>query len=110
MLSPLPFLPRIQPMSPTEFNAMPWQGAIAHIGPVGQTTPLHEALLTKTNCALYMIYLGCVGFCHQRTAPVFDQRLNLLLMEQIFAYQFDGRYPKTFAHYLLSRKMWSMFL
>lgn len=75
---------------------MPWQGAIAHIGPVGQTTPLHEALLGKTNCALYMIYLGCVGFCHQRTAPVFDQRLNLLLMEQIFAYQFDGRYPKTF--------------
>lgn len=96
MFAPLRFLPKIAPMSPADFAAMPWKGATAHIGPVGQVTPLFEALLKKTNCALYMIYLGCVGLCHQRTASVFDQKLNLLLMEQIFAYQFDGRYPKTF--------------
>ena len=96
MLSAVPFLPKIHPMSLAEFAAMPWNGVTGHIGPVGQVTPLHAALLKKTNCALYMIYLGCVGLCHQRTMSVFDQRLNLLLMEQIFAYQFDGRYPKTF--------------
>ena len=96
MFSALPFLPKISPISPADFDALPWQGATAHIGPVGQVTPLYAALLKKTNCALYMIYLGCVGLCHQRTASVFDQKLNLLLMEQIFAYQFDGRYPKTF--------------
>ncbi|MDP3195612.1 hypothetical protein [Tabrizicola sp.] len=96
MFSAVRFLPRIVPMSPADFAALPWNGATDHIGPVGQVTPLFEALLKKTNCALYMIYLGCVGLCHQRTASVFDQKLNLLLMEQIFAYQFDGRYPKTF--------------
>ncbi|MBL9072903.1 hypothetical protein [Tabrizicola sp.] len=96
MFSPLPFLPKVPPMTPEEFAALPWQGLTAHIGPVSQVTPLFEALLKKTNCALYMIYLGCVGLCHRRTASVFDQKLNLLLMEQIFAYQFDGRYPKTF--------------
>lgn len=96
MLDVLRHLPKITPLSPEEFAVMPWQGATAHIGPLADLTPLQVALLNKTNCALYMIYLGCVGLCHQRTASVFDQKLNVLLMEQIFAYQFDGRYPKTF--------------
>jgi hypothetical protein len=96
MLDVTRHLPKIAPFGPGEFQAMPWAGVNAHVGPLADVTPLHAALLKKTNCALYMIYLGCVGLCHQRTETVFDQKLNVLLMEQIFAYQFDGRYPKTF--------------
>ncbi len=96
MLDAIPFLPKILPMSTLDFESTLWKGALSHIGPVADLTPLQVALLKKTNCSLYMIYLGCVGLCHQRTASMFDQKLNLLLMEQIFAYQFDYRYVKTF--------------
>ena len=96
MFDPVTFLPKITPMATADFEALVWNGALSHIGPVADITPLQEALLGKTNCALYMLYLGCVGLCHQRTAPMFDQKLNRLLMEQIFAYQFDYRYAKTF--------------
>lgn len=96
MLDVTPFLPKIQPMSGGSIDKLPWKGVMSHIGPVSDFTPLQDALQGKTNCALYMIYVGCVGFCIRRTAPVLEQKLNLRLIEQIYCYQFDWRYPKLF--------------
>lgn len=89
-------LPRIEPMGPGELDRLPWNGATAHIGPTADFTPLQNALLDKTNCALYLIYIGCTGFCINRTISVLDQKLSRRLVEQIFCYQFDWRYPKLF--------------
>lgn len=96
MLDVSHLLPRIEPMEPGDFARLEWKGATAHIGPTADFTPLQQSLLDKTNCALYMIYIGCVGFCINRTAFVLDQKLSRRLVEQIFCYQFDWRYPKLF--------------
>jgi hypothetical protein len=64
--------------------------------PEGGFHTFAEALTGKTNCGLYAIYLGCVGFCINRTVTTLDQRISHLLVEQIFCYQFDWRYAKTF--------------
>lgn len=96
MLDILPHLPPIQPMQPGDIDRFVWKGLTKHIGPTSDFTPLQKALLNKTNCALYMIYIGCVGFCSARTITALDQKMNNSLIEQIFCYQFDWRYPKLF--------------
>lgn len=96
MLDILPHLPPIQPMRPGDIDRFVWKGLTKHIGPTSDFTPLQKALLNKTNCALYMIYIGCVGFCSARTITALDQKMNNSLIEQIFCYQFDWRYPKLF--------------
>ena len=89
-------LPAIMPMAAGGLERLRWKGLTAHIGPTASFTPLQKALLDKTNCALYAIYIGCVGFCKLRTEAVLDQTMNRSLAEQIFCYQFDWRYPKLF--------------
>jgi hypothetical protein len=96
MLDVTPLLPRIEPMGPGELDRLDWKGATAHIGPTADFTPLQKALLDKTNCALYLLYIGCTGFCINRTVSVLEQKLSRRLVEQIFCYQFDWRYPKLF--------------
>jgi hypothetical protein len=96
MLDVLPHLPRLTPMGPGEIDRFVWKGLTKHIGPTADFTPLQKALLNKTNCALYMIYIGCVGLCSARTVTALDQKINTCLVEQIFCYQFDWRYPKPF--------------
>lgn len=96
MLDVKPFLPAIEPMTGAEFQDMPWKGALAHIGPLDKMTPLQVALTEKTNCALYLIYIGCVGICAKRTAMVLPQEMTGNLVEAIYAYQFDWRYPRPY--------------
>lgn len=96
MLDVTVHLPEIMPMASGEFEKMTWKGLLAHIGPKADFTPLQKSLLGKTNCALYTIYNGCVGFCIKRTISALDQRISRLLVEHIFCYQFDWRYAKTF--------------
>lgn len=96
MLDVLPQLPKITPMGPGDIDRLVWKGLTKHIGPTADFTPLQKALLNKTNCALYLIYIGCVGFCSARTVTALDQKINSCLVEQIFCYQFDWRYPKLF--------------
>ncbi len=57
---------------------------------------MQVALLGKTNCALYLIYVGCVALCIKRTGPVLEQKLSRRVIEMAYAYQFDWRYPKLF--------------
>lgn len=90
------FLPAIVPMSSRDYEKLSWKGVLRHIGPVSDATPLQVALTGKTNCALYLIYMGCIAICIKRTQFILDQRLNPMLLEQVFAYQYDWRYPKPF--------------
>lgn len=89
-------LPSISAMKPGDLDSLDWKGLTRHVGPLSDFTPLQKSLLGKTNCSLYMIYIGCVGFYSMRTAPVIEQLLNRCLSEQIFCYQFDWRYPDLF--------------
>lgn len=89
-------LPEIVPMTTSDWEKLPWKGALQHIGPVADATPLQVALLKKTNCALYMIYIGCVGLCIKRTGTIIEQKLSRRTVEMAYAYQFDWRYPKLF--------------
>jgi hypothetical protein len=95
MLDVFRFLPAIEPMSPADLASLEWKGALAHVGPLADMTPLQVALTEKTNCALYIICAGCVGLCLKRTANVIAPGTNIYLPEQIFAYQFDWRYPRV---------------
>lgn len=94
MLDILPFLPPIKPMTAKDLASLKWKGALAHVGDLAAMTPLQVSLTEKTNCALFMICAGCVGFCLKRTMDVIPPKTNVFLPEQIFAYQFDWRYPK----------------
>lgn len=90
------FLPRITPMTTADWEQLPWKGVLRHIGPVADATPLQVALMKKTNCALYLIYIGCVGLCIKRTGPIIEQKLSHRVLEMAYVYQFDWRYPKLF--------------
>lgn len=87
-------LPEIKPV--TVAAQVVWRGSTAHIGPVAAATPLQGALLNKTCCGLYLLYIGCVGLITKRMVPIMNTNLNRCLTEQIFAYQFDWRYPSTY--------------
>lgn len=95
MLNILGYLPPITAMTPEDLVKLPWKGALSHVGPLEDMTPLQVALTDKTNCALYMICAGCIGLCLKRTATVLDQSRNAFLPELIFAYQFDWRYARV---------------
>ncbi len=87
-------LPAIIPAKTAD--AIKWKGPLAHLGPVSANTPLKEALMGKTCCGLYLLYIGCVGLLSKRLVPVMNLRLNQCLAEQIYSYQFDWRYPSTY--------------
>lgn len=87
-------LPEIQPVK--DAAKVIWRGSTEHIGPVAAATPLQGALLNKTCCGLYLLYIGCVGLISKRMEPIMNTNLNRCLTEQIFAYQFDWRYPSTY--------------
>lgn len=89
-----PLLPDIVPAA--DADAIVWKGSTTHLGPLTASTPLHEALSNTTSCGLYLLYIGCVGLISKRLATVMDTNLNRCLAEQIFAYQFDWRYPSTY--------------
>ena len=89
-----PLLPLIE--TAHKADDIVWKGALHHIGPVTSVTPLHEGLAGITCCGLYQLYIGCIGLITLRMSPIMNTNLNRCLAEQIFAYQFDWRYPSTF--------------
>lgn len=89
-----PLLPTIVPARDPDEIA--WRGALAHIGPLTKSTWLHGELHNITSCGLYLLYIGCIGLISKRMAPIMNTNLNRCLAEQIFAYQFDWRYPATY--------------
>jgi hypothetical protein len=91
----LRFVPDVTPMTAEDWEGLAWKGALKHTGPLAGTE-LQGALMRKTNCALYLIYIGCVSLCIKRTGPVLDQKLSRYLLGMAYAYQFDWRYPKLF--------------
>lgn len=94
LLSPDRLMPDIIPAK--NAGQIVWNGPLEHIGPVPEMTPLKQAMMGKTCCGLYLLYIGCIGFLTRRLAPVMNINLNRCLCEQIFAYQFDWRYAKPY--------------